>query len=246
MTSICGGTKMHMGAERRSVNMLVRGAAGLLVGLLLSFGAALAQSPMDKPIKDKPIKIVAFGDSLTAGFMLAPDQAFPVVLAKALQAKGYDVEMINAGVSGDTSSGARERLAWAVPEDADGVILEFGANDALRGVDPDVARRNLDAMIQELVAARRDVLLAGMLAPRSMGDDYTKSFDAIYPALAARYGLLLYPFFIEKTALDPKLSLPDGLHPNAKGVEAIVAGILPKVEELIGRIRSRRLAGQKG
>lgn len=241
MQSICGDTKMHMGARLHTVNMLAQGAAGFLLGLVLSLGAALAQSPMNKSIK-----IVAFGDSLTAGFMLAPNEAFPVVLGKALQAKGHNVEVINAGVSGDTTSGARERLAWAVPEDADGVILEFGANDALRGVDPAVTQRNLDAMVRELVASKRDVLLAGMLAPRSMGDDYTKSFDAIYPGLASRYGLLFYPFFIEKTALDPKLSLPDGLHPNAKGIEAIVGGILPKVEALIGRIEARRQASQKG
>lgn len=241
MTSVCGDTKMHMGARPRTVNTLLPSVLVFVFGLVLSLCAAEAQSSMEKPIK-----IVAFGDSLTAGFMLAPDEAFPVVLGKALQAKGYNVDIINAGVSGDTTSGGRERLEWAVPPDAEGVILEFGANDALRGVDPDIARRNLDTMIQQLIASRREVLLAGMLAPRSMGDAYTKSFDAIFPDLAARYSLLFYPFFIEKTALDPKLSLQDGLHPNAKGIEAIVGGILPKVEELIGRIKSRRNESQKG
>ena len=195
---------------------------------------------------DKPIKIVAFGDSLTAGYMLPPDNAFPVVLGKALKARGHNVEMINAGVSGDTTSAGLERIAWAIPADADAVILELGANDALRGLDPATAKQNLTAMIKLIQAQKTDILLAGMLAPRSMGEPYTKAFDAIFPDLAAQYGLLLYPFFVEKTALNPQLSLSDGLHPNAKGVEAIVAGILPKAEELIARVKSRRLAAAKG
>ncbi len=194
----------------------------------------------------KPIKIVAFGDSLTAGYLLAPSEAFPVVLGKALAARGHNVELINAGVSGDTSSAARDRLAWSVPPDAEAVILELGANDALRALDPAETRRNLDAMIQKFQQQKADILLAGMLAPRSLGDAYTKTFDAIFPDLANRYGLLLYPFFLDKTALKPQLSLSDGMHPNAKGIEAIVSDILPKVEALIVRVKARRQAAAKG
>lgn len=241
MTIVYGDTKMHMGALRRAVNTVAYAAITIALATAACFMPTFAQSTMDRPIT-----IVAFGDSLTAGYALAPSEAFPVVLGKALLAKGYKVELINAGVSGDTTSGARDRLAWAVPADADGVILEFGANDALRGVDPAVVRRNLDAMIKELLAAKHEILLAGMFAPRSLGEVYTKPFDAIYPELAKQHGLLLYPFFIEKTALDPKLSLPDGLHPNAKGIEAIAADVVPKVEELIARIKSRRHAAEKG
>lgn len=234
-------SSLQMGTIRRAVNTLLQVVTALPPLFSLTFmSPTVAQSPMDRPIK-----IVAFGDSLTAGYNLSPDQAFPIVLGKALQAKGYKVELINAGVSGDTTSGGRDRLDWVVPADAEGVILELGANDALRGVDPAVTRRNLEAITKELVGRGHQLLLAGMVAPRSMGEPYTKAFDAIYPDLATRYGLLFYPLFIAKTALDPKLSLPDGLHPNAKGVEAIVNDILPKVEELIGRIKARQLATHK-
>ncbi len=191
---------------------------------------------------DRPIKIVAFGDSLTAGYQLPPNQAFPVVLATALAARGHQVEILNAGVSGDTTAAARDRIAWAVPPETEAVILEFGANDALRGLDPAKARDNLDAMITTIKGQGADILLAGMFAPRSMGEPYSKPFDAIYPALADKHGLLLYPFFIEAIALRPELNLADGIHPNAKGVAAIVASILPKAEELIARVKARRLA----
>ena len=241
------GVDDQMGVQRSRVN------AGWCLGLLLTIFAFIAgansagaQAPTQPVAMTKPIKIVAFGDSLTAGYLLAPNEAFPVVLGKALAARGHTVEMINAGVSGDTTSAARDRISWAVPPDADAVILELGANDALRGLDPIAARRNLEAMIQGFQAQKADILLAGMLAPRSLGDAYTKTFDAIFPDLASKYGLLLYPFFLDKTALNPQLSLPDGLHPNAKGVEAIVAGILPQAEALIARIKARRVAAAKG
>lgn len=233
-----------MGARGASVNAARGFAHVVLIFVALACGieAARAQSPQ----MDKPVKIVAFGDSLTAGYMLAPSEAFPVVLGKALVARGYKVEMINAGVSGDTTSGARERVGWAVPPDADAVILEFGANDALRGLDPAAAKRNLDFLIQGFKTQKMEILLAGMVAPRSMGDRYTKTFDAMFPDLAAQYGLLLYPFFLDKTALQSQLSLQDGMHPNAKGVVAIVADILPKVEELIARVKAHRTAAVKG
>ena len=228
-------------------------ATVIMFGLFGGVVSASAQSqipalspPSAATVAAKPIKLVAFGDSLSAGYQLAPSEAFPVVLAKALAARGHNVEVINAAVSGDTTSAGRERVAWAVPPDADGIILELGANDALRALDPAAAKNNLEAMIQGFQAQKADILLAGMFAPRSLGDTYTQAFDRIFPDLAAKYGLVLYPFFLEKTALQPRLSLPDGLHPNAKGIEAVVADILPKVEELLVRVQARRTAAAKG
>ena len=158
--------------------------------LLLAFNAMsmVAASVAAAQTADvRPIKIVAFGDSLSAGFQLAPSAAFPQVLGKALAAKGYNVDVINASVSGDTTAAGRDRLDWSMPPDADAVILELGANDALRALDPAKARANIEAIIATLKARKIDVLLGGMLAPRSLGEPYTKAFDAIYPELAAKY-----------------------------------------------------------
>ncbi|MDX2258680.1 MAG: arylesterase [Hyphomicrobiaceae bacterium] len=190
--------------------------------------------------EQRPMKIVAFGDSLTAGFGVAPNEAFPVRLQAALTARGHRVEIVNAGVSGDTTAAGLERLDWAVGEDADGVILELGANDALRGLPPEVTRANLEALIVRLKAKGMPILLAGMKAPRNWGEDYARSFDAIFPDLAARHGLGFYPFFLEGVAVDPSLNQDDGMHPNARGVDRIVAGILPSVEALIGVVAKRR------
>jgi acyl-CoA thioesterase-1 len=187
----------------------------------------------------KPLKIVAFGDSLTAGYGLPAQGAFPTKLQAALKAKGYDVTVVNAGVSGDTAAGGRDRLDWSVPEDADAVIVELGANDALRGLDPAQTQRALAAILDRLAAKHLPVLLAGMLAPRNMGSDYTARFDAIYPKLAANHPVVFYPFFLEGVAADPHLNQGDGMHPNAAGVDVIVQRILPKVEELISRARPR-------
>lgn len=188
----------------------------------------------------RPVSIVALGDSLTAGYGLGPGDAFPVRLQAALKAKGLDVTVQNAGVSGDTSSGGLERLDWAVGEGVDAVILELGANDALRGIDPAVTRRNLDAIITRLKEKRIAVLLTGMLAPPNMGSTFAAAFNPIFPELAAKHGVLFDPFFLEGVAADSTLNLADGMHPNARGVEAIVRRILPKVEELIAEVRSRR------
>ena len=193
----------------------------------------------------QPLRIVVFGDSLVAGFGIRPSDAFPAQLERALKAKGHAVEIINAGVSGDTTAGGLERMAWAVPESTDAVILELGANDALRGLDPARAKANLDKIITKLKAGGAEVLLAGMLAPRNLGRDYMRAFDAIYPELAKKHGLILYPFFLEGVALDAKLNLDDGIHPNGRGVAEIVA-ILPQVEELIERVEQQRLAAGKG
>ncbi|HRK18636.1 MAG TPA: arylesterase [Hyphomicrobiaceae bacterium] len=209
---------------------------GLAVSLLaIASGATEARS----------VKLVAFGDSLTAGYQLPASQAFPEVLQRELKKRGHDVEVVNSGVSGDTTAAGLERLAWAVPDDADGVILELGANDALRGLSTDAARANLDRIVSTLVAARKHVLIAGMRAPVNLGEPYRVAFDSIFPDLATRHGTLLYPFFLEPIALKPELNLADGIHPNQKGVEAIVAGILPKVEELIAQIRSAKVGAVK-
>lgn len=188
----------------------------------------------------KPIRIVAFGDSLTAGYMLKPSQAFPVQLAKALTAKGYAVEVENAGVSGDTTANGLERFDWAIPDGTEAVIVELGANDALRGIDPTKTRANLDKIVGQLRARNIDVLLAGMLAPKNWGKDYEARFAPIYSDLAAKHGALLYPFFLEGVALDAKLNLEDGLHPTGKGVGVIVERMMPSVEQLIERVRQRR------
>jgi acyl-CoA thioesterase I len=189
---------------------------------------------------DRPAKIVVLGDSLTAGFGLPTGAAFPARLEQALKANGVAVEVRNAGVSGDTASGGLARLDWSVPEGTDAVIVELGANDALRGVDPKLTRSALDAILRQLKARGLAVLLAGMRAPRNLGPDYARAFDQIYPDLARAHDVDFYPFFLEGVATDAKLNLGDGIHPNEAGVEAIVKRMLPHVERLVARVRARR------
>jgi acyl-CoA thioesterase-1 len=186
------------------------------------------------------MRIVVFGDSLVAGFQLKSSDAFPAQLERALKARGHSVEVINAGVSGDTTAAGLERLRWAVPERTDAVILELGANDALRGLDPDRAKANLDKIMTQVKADGAELLLAGMLAPRNYGDAYKRSFDGMYPELAKKHGALLYPFFLDGVALNSDLNLGDGIHPNSRGVVEITKRILPLVEELIARVRTRQ------
>jgi acyl-CoA thioesterase-1 len=181
------------------------------------------------------INLVVLGDSLTAGYGLPAEQAFPVQLQKALAAKGLAVNVINAGVSGDTSSGGLARLDWSVSEDTDAVMVELGANDALRGISPSVTEKALDTILSRLGARGIPVLLCGMLAPPNMGADYANAFNAIYPTLAQRHKVDLYPFFLDGVAAERALNQADGLHPTAEGVAKIVERILPKVEELIRR-----------
>lgn len=205
----------------------------------LSGGMQLQAQPRPKAA---PVRIVVLGDSLVAGHGIKASDSFPAQLERALKAGGHAVEVANAGVSGDTTAGGLERLAWAVPKDTDAVILELGANDALRGLDPARARANLDRIMAQVKAGGAEVLLAGMLAPRNLGETYAKAFDGIYPELAAKHGTLLYPFFLEGVVYDAKLNLGDGLHPNARGVAEIVRRILPTVEQLIARVRARQEA----
>ncbi len=178
----------------------------------------------------EPVKIVAFGDSLSAGYELPENEGFPKQLEAALKAKGHNVVVENSSVSGDTSSGGLERLDWSIADGTKLVILELGANDALRGIDPALTRSNIDQMIQRLKARGIGVVLAGMLAPPNMGESYAVPFNAIYPELAASHAITLYPFFMDGVITKPELKLSDGLHPNGKGVARIVAGILPIIE----------------
>lgn len=209
------------------------------LGVLMTAPATQARAESPQPA---PVKIVAFGDSLTAGYMLPPPEAFPAQLAAALKARGHNVEIANAGVSGDTTAAGLERFDWSVPEGTDAVILELGANDALRGIDPATARTNLDAILAKLKARNIDVLLAGMSAPKNWGADYSDEFNVIYQDLSTKYGTLLYPFFLEGIALKPELNLSDGLHPTGKGVAVIVERILPSAEALVARVIQRKAA----
>ena len=189
--------------------------------LLGSAAAALAD----------PYRIVGFGDSLMAGYGLDAGQSFPEKLEKALREKGHDVVIANAGVSGDTTSGGLSRLDWSVPDGTQLVILELGANDMLRGIGPEITRTNLDAIIARLKERNIGVLLAGMLAAPNLGQDYQDAFDAIYPDLAEKYGIALYPFFLDGVAADPAFLLEDGMHPNSAGVDRMVERALPAVEK---------------
>ena len=221
---------------QRQHGFLVRAIVAIVVGWLGLLGTALAQ-------QDRPLRLVALGDSLTAGYGLPAEAAFPAVLERALKQRGHNVEVANAGVSGDTASGGLQRLEWSVPDGTDGVILELGANDMLRGLDPKLTRQALETIIQRLKARGTPVMLAGMYATRNLGPDYVARFDAIYRDLAGTYGLVLYPFFLEGVAGQKGLNLPDGLHPTAQGVEQIVRGILPSVEAFVAQIRDSVKAG---
>ena len=188
----------------------------------------------------KPIKMVVLGDSLSAGLGLAGSDAFPAKLQKALKDKGINVDMSNAGVSGDTSSSGRERLDWSVPEGTQAVIVELGANDALRGLDPAVTRAALSDILTRLKARNIAVMLCGMLAPPNYGRDYAERFNTIYPDLAKSFGVPLYPFFLDGVAADAKLNQADGIHPTPQGVDIIVNNIMPTVEAFLGPFREQQ------
>ena len=200
--------------------------------LPILFGSVLAWADT-KPAEDTQLRLMIYGDSLSAGYGLGPGEAFPDQLAAGLVNAGYQIDVINAGVSGDTTAGGRARLDWSLADKPDALFLALGGNDMLRGLAPKDTRANLDAMIQALQAAEIPILLAGMAAPRNMGADYVSEFDAIYPDLAAQYDIPLYPFFLDGVALNPALNQPDGLHPNAEGVAVMVDRILPSVTRWI-------------
>ena len=187
-----------------------------------------------------PIQIVALGDSLTAGHGLLAQDSYPSKLQAALRARGYNVTIANAGVSGDTTAQGLARVDWSVPQGTQAVIVEFGANDMLRGVPPATVKHNLEAIIQKLRTRHIEVMLAGMYATRSLGKDYYTAFDAIYRDLAHKYGLVFMPFFLEGVVGVQGLNQPDGIHPTAAGIEIVVKKSLPAVEALIHRVRNRK------
>ena len=200
--------------------------ASLAITALLSAGTARAE----------PVKLVGFGDSLMAGYQLPAADAFPVKLEAALRAKGHEVEVANAGVSGDTTSGGLSRLDWSIPDGTQGVILELGANDALRGIAPEQTEKNLDAMLTRLKERGIPVLLAGMLAPPNMGADYAERFNGIYKRLSEKHGVPLYPFFLEGVVTKANLQIEDGMHPNSAGVDVMVQSFLPAAEAFLTSI----------
>lgn len=187
-----------------------------------------------------PIVLAIYGDSLSAGFGVMEHQAFPARLESALRARGHAVRIVNASVSGDTTAAGLARFDWSFPKGAQGVVLELGANDAMRGLRPDTTRANLDALLTRIKEKGAEPLLAGMLAPRNMGVEFTAKFDRIYPDLAKKHDVLLYPFFLFDVAGKRDLNLADGLHPNPAGIEKIVAQMVPLVEQLLGRIAARQ------
>jgi len=209
----------------------------LMLGLMTA--GLMTASPVAAAEALRPIKLVVLGDSLSAGLGLMGNEAFPAKLQKALKDQGVDVEMTNAGVSGDTSSGGRDRLDWSVADGTEAVIVELGANDALRGMDPAITRAALTEIVTRLKARGIAVMLCGMLAPPNYGSDYAAKFNAIYPDLAKQFGVTLYPFFLEGVAADAKLNQADGIHPTAAGVDIIVARMLPTVEAFLRPLRGQ-------
>ena len=208
---------------------MAAGRRGLaIMALLIMLAAANA------PAATKTPEILVFGDSLTAGFGLPPEASFPARLEAKMHADGIEVRVVNAGVSGDTTAGGLARLDWALADKPDLLIVELGANDALRGIDPATVRANLDAIIVKIQASGAKLLLAGMRAPPNWGEEYQDKFDRIYPELAHAHDAPLYPFFLEGVAMKPELNQPDGLHPNERGVAAVVDRIAPLVGRLIG------------
>ena len=200
---------------------------------LAAFVALFLAFVVTSPVRAEQVQIVGFGDSLTAGFGLAPGEGFTDRLQVALRARGYDVAVANAGVSGDTSSGGLARLDWSVPDGTSLVILELGANDMLRGIDPQMVEANLDKMLARLKERKIPVLLAGMVAAPNLGHAYGEAFGTLYPRLARKYDVPFYPFFLDGVAGNPALQLEDKMHPNAKGIDVIVERILPDVEKVI-------------
>ncbi|MGB3832712.1 MAG: arylesterase [Mesorhizobium sp.] len=196
----------------------------------------MAVPGMISSARAEPLQIVVLGDSLAAGYGLGPGDGFTDKLQAALRARGHDVAVANAGVSGDTSSGGLSRLDWSVPDGTGLVILELGANDMLRGISPDITEKNLDAMLARLKARNIAVLLAGMRAAPNLGPDYQKAFDGLYPRLAEAHGVPFYPFFLDGVAGNAALNQADGMHPNAAGVDLIVERILSAVEKAVASL----------
>jgi len=206
---------------------------------VLVLGLTAPERVLAQAAETRPVKLVVLGDSLSAGLGLSAADAFPAKLQKALKDKGLAVDIGNAGVSGDTASGGRDRLDWSVPAGTRGVILELGANDALRGTDPSITKTALSDILTRLKARGVAVLLCGMLAPPNYGKDYADRFNAIYPDLSKSFGVPLYPFFLDGVAADAKLNQADGIHPTPAGVDIIVGNIMPSVEAFLGTFKEQ-------
>ncbi len=205
--------------------------------LIILLALVLASPAFVAPVWAAPLRLTALGTSLTQGYGLPPGTEFTVQLQAALRAQKYDVTVVNAGVSGDTSADGLSRLDWSLADHPDAVILELGSNDMLRGLPPEQLEKNLRAILGKLKAAHVPVLLCGMMAQRNLGPDYVKAFDAIYPKLAKETGVLFYPFLLDGVALNPKLNQGDGMHPNPAGVKIIVGRILPVVKQLLAQVK---------
>lgn len=217
-----------MGYVRKAANV---NAAAVFLLALMWFSPAAGAAP--------PLRLLVLGDSLTAGYGLKAEDGFTAQLQAALKDAGRDVVVLNAGVSGDTTAGGRARIGWALGDKPDAVIVELGANDGLRGLDPKATFDNLDAIIADIRTAGLPVLLTGMLAPPNLGRDYADDFNAVFPRLAEKHGVLFYPFFLAGVATKPELNQDDGIHPNPKGVRAVVDRILPYVLDLLARAKTK-------
>jgi len=230
--TFAGTVERRLGAFAHILVLTLALTCDLTSGTLAPAAAVAGEAK----VNDKPIRMVVLGDSLSAGLGLLAADAFPARLQKALRDKGINVEITNAGVSGDTASGGRDRLDWSVPDGTQAVIVELGANDALRGTDPAVTRAALSDILTRLKARHIAVLLCGMLAPPNYGRDYADRFNVIYPDLAKSFGVPLYPFFLDGVAADAKLNQADGIHPTPQGVDIIVGRIVPAVEAFLGSL----------
>jgi acyl-CoA thioesterase I len=239
LKEVCGAGRLRDYASRivsdGCARVFSKGAA------VMAALTAMVLATLVMPISaaDRPIRLVVLGDSLTAGYGLPAPAAFPVQLQAALEARGRKIVIENAGVSGDTAQGGLDRLDWSIGDGVDGVIVELGANDALRGLDPTQTRAALEQIIIRLKQRGIAVMLTGMRAPPNMGPDYLQRFDPMFAELAARHGLILYPFFLEGVAARRDLNQNDGIHPTAEGVKVIVAGILPTVERFLDGLKPR-------
>ncbi len=210
-----------------------------LCAAALVSGSGLAQAVQPSDITE-PVVIWAFGDSLTSGYGLPQKDSFPSKLQAALRAKGLNVNVVNGGVAADTSAFGLSRLDWAIPKHVDAAIVEFGANDAFRSVYPGEMRRNIGKIVEKLQAKGIEVMISGMMAPRNMGSEYYKDFDASFAEIASKYNCVLYPFYLDGVVMDKKLNQADHIHPNAEGVDVIVARIEPTVEQLLDRVVADR------
>ena len=230
----CGTSRREYGGFPRQFNgQINNGQINIWVCAVLAVVAVLEIAGNSAAAAAKPAVVLALGDSLTSGWGLEAGQAFPARLEAALRKAGHDVTVVNAGVAGDTTAGARARLGWSLQPKPDAAIVELGANDGLRGIDPAATAANLDAILAELKRRGVAVLLTGMYAPPNLGREFGNAFNAVFPRLAAKHKVAFFPFFLEGVAAVPALNQRDGIHPNAAGVGVIVERIMPYVVRVL-------------